>query len=264
MMNTSASSKSIILSTSSASPFDRRFMLMALVAFTFATSINAQDLRVARIIDGDTFELSDGQVLRLIGIDTPEVHSSSKLDRDAEEAGLDRNVVQALGRASSEFARALVSDRRIELEFDQANAATNYRDRYGRTLAYVWVLNDDGDRLYMINRRMILDGYANAYTLFPFAYMNEFRELERSARQSRRGLWSAETMTALSPFPPPRNQPLKPESLVGSFRSDVFHRQSCRHATNLTEDTRAVFADSAEATRKGYRACRVCRPDERL
>jgi len=32
-------------------------------------------------------------------------------------------------------------------------------------------------------------GYGFAYTRFPFAYLEEFRRLEREARAARRGLW---------------------------------------------------------------------------
>ena len=34
---------------------------------------------VGRVIDGDTFELEDGQKVRLIGIDTPEIDETHKL-----------------------------------------------------------------------------------------------------------------------------------------------------------------------------------------
>jgi hypothetical protein len=34
-------------------------------------------------------------------------------------------------------------------------------------------------------------GYGFAYTRFPFARMEEFRRLEREAREQRRGLWTS-------------------------------------------------------------------------
>ena len=153
-----------------------------------ANAAHAQ-IRVTRVIDGDTYELSTGERVRLIGIDTPEKHVSTKLDRDAERTGRDRAAIRALGELASDHAKKLVLGRAVELEFDQANAATGHRDRYGRVLAYVWVLDRNGRRAFMANRRLIEDGYAVAYTRYPFRYMEDFRTAERLARENGRGLW---------------------------------------------------------------------------
>lgn len=146
-------------------------------------------LLVSRVVDGDTYELSDGRRVRLIGIDTPEKHSSAKLRRDAVRSGRDARTIRELGERASEYARRLVLGRRVELEFDQANTATGHRDRYGRTLAYVWVL-EDGGRQFMVNRRLVAEGYAYAYTRYPFEYADEFLALQRRAYEEGRGLWA--------------------------------------------------------------------------
>src|SRR5690606_14480509 len=65
-----------------------------------ANAAHAQ-IRVTRVIDGDTYELSTGERVRLIGIDTPEKHVSTKLDRDAERTGRDRAAIRALGELAS-------------------------------------------------------------------------------------------------------------------------------------------------------------------
>lgn len=157
-----------------------------LLLLPFAT-LDAQ-IRVARVIDGDTYELSTGERVRLIGVDTPEKHSSAKLQRDAERTGQDQATIRHLGTLASEHATKLVLNRVVELEFDEANAARGHRDRYGRLLAYVWVV-ENGQRSFMVNRQLILDGYANAYTRYPFRYLDDFRDAEREAREAGRGLW---------------------------------------------------------------------------
>lgn len=68
---------------------------------------------------------------------------------------------------------------RIRLEYDWER-----RDKYGRTLAYVYL--EDGT---FLNAEIIRQGYGFAYTRFPFKYLEEFRKLEQEARETGRGLW---------------------------------------------------------------------------
>ena len=142
-------------------------------------------LTIVRIVDGDTFELSDGTRVRLIGIDAPEMHPSGKLSRDAERTGMDRKEIQALGRRATEHASTLALGRPVELEY----GAGPETDFYDRTLAYVWVLDEQGRRLYRVNDFMVIDGYAETYSRAPFEYMEEYQEYERQARLEERGLW---------------------------------------------------------------------------
>ena len=58
------------------------------------------------------------------------------------------------------------------------------QDKYGRTLAYVYLEDDT-----FVNAEIIKQGYGFAYTRFPFKYLEEFRQLEREAREAKRGLW---------------------------------------------------------------------------
>lgn len=181
-------------------------------------AVTAQHQVVARVIDGDTFELQDGRVVRLIGVDTPEKHSSPKLRRDSERSGRSTAVIRALGEQASSYARSLVEEAAVELEFDPANAATGHRDRYGRTLAYVWVMRD-GHRDFMVNRRLVEDGYANAYTQFPFRYSDEFVSLQRQAREQGRGLWGGSMTSGQTTSPGVRHDPKGPDRDCSDFRT---------------------------------------------
>jgi micrococcal nuclease len=50
-------------------------------------------------------------------------------------------------------------------------------------LAYVFL--EDGT---LLNAEIIRQGYGFGYTRFPFGQMEEFRRLQREAREQRRGL----------------------------------------------------------------------------
>ena len=124
---------------------------------------------VTRVIDGDTVVVENVGTVRLIGVDTPEVVDP-------------RGPVEYFGREASDFTRQLATGKRVRLEFDQDRI-----DRYGRTLAYVYLQPED----LLLNAEIIRQGYGFAYTQFPFRMMAQFRALEREAREAGRGLWAA-------------------------------------------------------------------------
>jgi micrococcal nuclease len=90
-----------------------------------------------------------------------------------------RRPVQYFGKEASAFTRRMVEGKDVRLESDQET-----HDRYGRTLAYVYL--QDGT---LLNAEIIRQGYGHAYTRFPFRYERQFVELEREARVNGRGLW---------------------------------------------------------------------------
>ena len=122
-----------------------------------------------RAVDGDTILLRGGERVRLIGVDTPELHHPVK-------------PVQYFAREARDFVQSKVAGRRVWLEYDQQR-----RDRYGRTLAYVFL--EDGT---LLNLALIQQGYGFAYLKYPFRedYMRRFRSAEREARNGDRGLWA--------------------------------------------------------------------------
>ena len=123
---------------------------------------------VTRVIDGDTVVVEGIGTVRLIGVDTPETVDP-------------RRPVQYFGKEASDFTKQLATGKRVRLEFDQ-----DRMDRYGRTLAYVYLQPDN----LLLNAEIIRQGYGFAYTQFPFRMMGQFRALEREAREAGRGLWA--------------------------------------------------------------------------
>jgi micrococcal nuclease len=134
--------------------------------------------RVIGHIDGDTVRvritnppknLSAVETIRLLGVDTPETVHPNK-------------SVQQFGKEASGYTMSKLLDRDVYLAFDW-----DLRDGYGRLLAYIYT--DSGQ---CFNAVLIQEGFGHAYLQYPFQFMEEFKALEREARQQGRGLWAHE------------------------------------------------------------------------
>jgi len=108
------------------------FVLPFLAIPLFPQAADTQTGWVKRVVDGDTLLLTNGERVRLIGVDTPEVHESKKLYRDAKRSEKDIKTIKALGRKASAFTRKMADKKQIRLEFDLNNTYINHRDKYGR------------------------------------------------------------------------------------------------------------------------------------
>ncbi len=145
----------------------RNLLLPILIILLLPTSSNAQNVvRVKRAVDGDTLLLTNGERVRLIGVDTPETKHPQK-------------PVQRFGKEAYLFTKGMVEGKEVRLDYDWQR-----RDKYGRLLAYVYL--KDG---IFLNAEIIKQGYGFAYTKFPFKYLEEFRKYEREARENKKGLW---------------------------------------------------------------------------
>lgn len=145
-----------------------------------AASTEREAAFVARAVDGDTLKLSDGRRVRLIGVDTPELHHSDKLLRDSRRTHKDIKDIQALGEKAAIFTRQLCEGKAVRLETD-----VRKQDKYGRLLAYVYL--EDGT---FVNAKIVEEGYGQVMTIPPdVKYADYFLKLEREAREKRKGLW---------------------------------------------------------------------------
>lgn len=129
-------------------------------------------LKVTKVVDGDTFWVDDGSrkglKIRLIGVNTPETVHPQK-------------PVEFYGKEASNYVKGLLEGSKVRLEFDVSK-----KDRYGRTLAYVYL--EDGR---FLNADLIKKGYGQAMTVPPnVKFSDSFLELERKAREEKIGLWA--------------------------------------------------------------------------
>jgi endonuclease YncB( thermonuclease family) len=105
---------------------------------------NHNPLMVKRVIDGDTFELCSGEIVRLLCVDTPE-----EKDQGYEEA--------------KTFLETLILYREVRLE--SSNYQGNNTDKYNRLLRWVYV--EDIDEEILVNKYLLEEGYGDILIIPP-------------------------------------------------------------------------------------------------
>lgn len=127
--------------------------------------------KVKDVVDGDTVKLYNGQTVRYLGIDTPEI---KKRRGKTWIYSPEPYAVEAV-----DFNKRLVSGKTVRLEFDR-----RHEDKYDRWLCYVF----DGN--VMVNEELLRGGYAVISILSPnIKYTERFASAQAEAVAARRGMW---------------------------------------------------------------------------
>jgi endonuclease YncB( thermonuclease family) len=124
---------------------------------------------VSKVVDGDTLRLKDGRLIRLIGINTPELARKGK-------------PAEPLAKKARRMLGSLIenSSHKVGLRF-----GVERKDRYGRTLAHVYLANG-----VSVEYRMLSTGMAAQIVVPPNTWNREcYRTAEKKARQVNLGVW---------------------------------------------------------------------------
>lgn len=128
---------------------------------------------VARVIDGDTFVLSDSQHVRMLGINTPEI---ARLGKPPEP----------FADSAAHFIKSLIEGKKVKLTFDE-----NTYDIFGRLLAYVWLTDITGKDSLWIQAELLKAGLCRiSYYPKGKRYYDLFYNLRRTAKRNHLGIWS--------------------------------------------------------------------------
>lgn len=119
--------------------------------------------RVARVVDGDTVLLTNGEYVRYMGIDTPEEG-------------------EPFYWAAKRLNWKLVWRKTVYLEI-----SPEHRDGYGRLLAYVWVKKDG--KWLLVNEELLRAGLARLLVIWPDQYYHRLLVALTQAQVRKRGLW---------------------------------------------------------------------------
>lgn len=130
---------------------------------------------VTRVVDGDTIKVSINgreETVRVLGINTPETVDP-------------RRPVECFGKEASDKAKSILLGQSVRLESDPTQSN---RDRYGRIVRYVFLVNEMDYGLEMIRL-----GYAYEYTYDnPYKFQADYRNAQREAEGQKIGLWGSE------------------------------------------------------------------------
>lgn len=153
-----------------------------LLFFPFATCLAADNPvfgQVSRIYDGDTIEVQRVGRVRLLGIDAPEHEASERDAYYQRRFRIPPSLLRDTARQATAFVSRHAHNRLVRLEFDREKT-----DRYGRTLAYVFL--PDGRLLNLV---LIEEGLAAVFRSADFKYKKQFGVAERKAQKQKNGLW---------------------------------------------------------------------------
>lgn len=130
--------------------------------------------RVEKVFDGDTILLSNGQKVRLLGANTPEI------------AGRNKNAEPG-GEQAKTWLRQRIEHKKVRLEGD-----VEKQDKYQRSLAYVFAEDKQ-----FINLELVRLGLA-AVNIYPpnLKYVDALLGAQQSAEQARLGIWGLQAYAA--------------------------------------------------------------------
>ena len=139
-------------------------LFAGLLLFVSSNPVIADVVGSARVIDGDTLEIS-GQRIRIHGIDAPEGRQTCTRGQ----------TIWLCGKKAAKAMIALVRGSEVKCEAIDT-------DRYGRIVGKCFANGRD------VGEALVMDDLALAYR----QYSTDYIQVEASAKAARRGLWAGE------------------------------------------------------------------------
>jgi micrococcal nuclease len=131
------------------------------VCFLLVFVFCARTEKVTEVIDGDTFKTDRAHVVRLLGMNAPEINDPG-------------------GDIAKHMLAGLIMGRDVHLKRNVTD-----KDGYGRLLRYVFINETN------VNAEMVRMGYAELRFYPPDTmYAKDMREMEKIAIRNRNGLWA--------------------------------------------------------------------------
>ena len=138
------------------------FLVISICLIFFFLTYNDVKSYEIKIIDGDTINLN-GEKIRFIGIDTPELKQTCNKNNKVIYCGVEarKMLIEKIGN-------------------NKVHCISESKDQYKRTLAECFVNN------VSLSSFLVREGYAFAYRKYSKKFVND----EDYARENKMGMWS--------------------------------------------------------------------------
>jgi micrococcal nuclease len=152
---------------------------------------------VTAVVDGDTIDVrtenGTTDTVRLLGVDTPEVHTAVSPDEfeGVPDTAAGRECLSDWGEQASAYARQELAGETVQLRFDDR---ADRRGVYDRLLTYVVV---DGRNF---NHDLVANGYARVFDS-PFSQSDRFYDAEADAQAAGAAVWECRSVATGTPDP---------------------------------------------------------------
>ncbi len=169
-------------------------MLLVAAVFVLSDSLDAVEqfpleptgpFKVKQVLDGDTLDLEDGRIVRMIGVDCVDFHTPDQNERRAGYLGISQPHYYDHATKAKDFVEGAVKGRQIQLAMDPELDPNLNQDNMGRIQAYVYA---DGK---FLNAELLRRGLCHMPVLEKtrFLYRDSFNALEAGARNRGAGMW---------------------------------------------------------------------------
>ena len=189
-------------------------MLFVISALCFAQNYSAeakfrvpigegeQIYTVSRVVDGDTFKLSNGQTLKLAGINAPDIHDTTTLTQQASKLGKEVWSYRTVGVDGQKMVQRIIDAAEGKIKIEPETQSFNDN---GAMFAYVFVQIAESKRSAIpeiggvesingsvnifLNAYLVGMGFAEAVS--PDAkYKDFFEALEQKSKTEKKGIWA--------------------------------------------------------------------------
>lgn len=199
--------------------------------------------RVHKVVNGDTFIISEDFKVRLLGVKTPKVAWNDGKN-------------EYYSRKSLSFTNRLIMGKRVKLKFDKEKI-----DKNGNIMAYVYL--PDGK---FLNAEILKQGFGKLDNEFECIYFKQFTDYENEAKSRNIGIWkkSKPPQPQKKIAPPDKKQLLKSRfnllKYVASRKTRLIHFWYCPESEKIEKQDFVIFKTVKDGIDDGYKPCKNCNP----
>lgn len=128
-------------------------VFLFILFFTLSNSY-AETRKVIRVVDGDTIVLDNDEKIRILGIDAYDISNKRMISAQFKRTLYYHSYIVKLGKNAKKYAEKTLIGKDIELVYENGKSKL---DKYGRTLAYVFVNGKD------FSEMILKENLANVY-----------------------------------------------------------------------------------------------------